>query len=81
MKYVKGDDVKIVEQEYRQDFYDVLLLKNWIATIDNVIENNDRYPEKYYRIKEFLGLNILPEDIEDYADPIRNRFDILDIRE
>ncbi len=80
MKYVKGDSVKMVEQKYRQDFYDVLLSKKWIATIDNVIENNDRYPEKYYTIKEFLGLNILPRHIEDYADPIRSRFDIMDIR-
>lgn len=79
MRYKIGDKVKLVASEkIRQDIKEWMASKNWIATIKEVEEQGDIYPEKYYRIEE-APCKWLPGHIEDYADPINDRFEILDL--
>ena len=79
MRYEVGDEVRIIPDEYREDLRRALLSLDWIVTIKEVVEDGDIYPERYYRIKE-LPCKWLPCDISDFADPIENRYEILDLR-
>ena len=77
MKYKVGDKVKLVEnEEIRQDIKEWMASKNWIATIKEVEDNGEVWPIRYYLINE-APCKWEPKDIEDYEDPIENRFEIL----
>jgi len=79
MKYKVGDKVKLVENEkIRQDIKELMITKNWIATITSVEENGKVWPIRYYLIKE-APCKWETKHIEDYADPIFTRWEILDL--
>lgn len=79
MRYEIGDKVRLVaSEEIRQDIKEWMEGKNWIATIKKVEENYKYHPVKHYEIEE-APCFWEPKDIEDYADPINSRFEILDL--
>ena len=78
MKYEVGDKLRIVKKEYRQDIYDLLVMKDWVLTIKEVEKYGKIWPVRYYTMKE-VPCKWRPEQIEDYEDPINSRFEILDL--
>ena len=83
LKYKVGDKVRLFKKTVgRTDIFKWLDEEyNWIVTIKEAVENGKMGPEKYYLIEEdqYFACKWLPKDIIDYADPIKDRFEILDL--